>query len=93
MKKKLNSKLLINIALVALIIYAINILFTQQGKLSSYATLKKDYEVKIQQQAAYKESLIKTKDNVNSQEYIEQIARETLGMYLPNERVYIDIGK
>ena len=29
----------------------------------------------------------------NSNEYIEQIAREKLDMYLPNERVYIDIGK
>ena len=33
------------------------------------------------------------KDNINSPEYIEEIAREKLGMYLPNERVFIDIGK
>ena len=30
------------------------------------------------------------KDNVNSQEYIEKIAREKLGMYMPNEKVYVD---
>ena len=33
------------------------------------------------------------KENINSPEYIEEIAREKLNMYLPNERVYIDIGK
>ena len=31
------------------------------------------------------------KNNINSTEYIENMAREKLGMYLPNERVYIDI--
>lgn len=28
------------------------------------------------------------KDNINSPEYIEQVAREKLDMYLPNERIY-----
>ena len=37
--------------------------------------------------------LQKTKENVNSTEYIEEVAREKLDMYLPNERVYIDISK
>ena len=39
------------------------------------------------------EELVSTKDNVNSKEFIEQMAREKLDMYLPNERVYIDISK
>ena len=46
-----------------------------------------------QQAQAEQEKLNETKNNINSNEYIEQIAREKLGMYLPNERVYIDIGK
>ena len=32
-------------------------------------------------------------DITYTMEYIEEIAREKLGMYLPNEKVYIDIGK
>ena len=39
------------------------------------------------------EELKKMKENINSDEYIEQIAREKLGMYYPNERVYIDVEK
>jgi len=33
------------------------------------------------------------KENVDSTEYIEEMAREKLDMYLPNERVYVDMGK
>ena len=33
------------------------------------------------------------KANVNSNEFIESIAREKLDMYLPNERVYVDNEK
>ena len=51
------------------------------------------YETQKQEAEETKESLVAMKDNVNSPEYIEEIAREKLGMYLPNERVYIDIGK
>ena len=33
------------------------------------------------------------KTNINSLEYIEKIAREKLDMYLPNEKVYIDVAQ
>ena len=45
----------------------------------------------IVQEKANNEHLLETKESVNSTEYIENIAREKLGMYLPNERVYYDI--
>ena len=32
------------------------------------------------------------KENVNSKEFIEQMAREKLEMYYPNEKVYVDKG-
>ena len=44
-------------------------------------------EEKLQQDKQYLEE---EKQNTNSLEYIEKLAREKLGMYLPNERVYID---
>ena len=44
------------------------------------------------EQKEYKNELVAKKENVNSKEYIEQIAREKLNMYLPNERVYLDVG-
>jgi cell division protein FtsB len=47
----------------------------------------------LSEQLAYHETLTTTKDNIDSPEYIEEIAREKLDMYFPNETVYIDKSK
>ena len=47
---------------------------------------------KIQEQQTYNEELNKQKEDVNSLEFIEEMARDKLGMYYPNERVYVDNG-
>ena len=77
---KIMKNIVKKILLIAVGIYIISIFISQQQLLNTY-------------QKETKESLVAMKDNVNSPEYIEEIAREKLGMYLPNERVYIDIGK
>ena len=87
--KKLYKKVLLFIA----IGYIISIFISQQKTLNTYLAEINEYEEKIVKAEDTKESLIAMKENVNSPEYIEQIAREKLGMYLPNERVYIDISK
>lgn len=85
---KLGKKLLI----FAIFTYVLYIFIGQQKTLNSYKTAQKYYTEQLTQQLAYQESLYETKDNINSKEYIEEIAREKLDMYLPNERVYIDKG-
>lgn len=80
------------IVLVLIIAYVISIVISQQKMLNSYNAEIKTLEKQIARQEETKESLDVIKDNIDSTEYIEQIAREKLGMYLPNERVYIDIG-
>jgi cell division protein FtsB len=63
----------------------------QQQSIAMYEKEAANYREEIT--AAQKENtkLKNIKNNVDSTEYIEDIAREKLGMYLPNERVYIDI--
>ena len=61
--------------------------------LSNYAQEKEQYNDQIETAKDEQEKLQNMKDNINSNEYIEEIAREKLGMYYPNERVYIDIEK
>ena len=78
--------------MVGIAIYAICIFTNQQKVLDSYSEREEYYKEQIQEQKDYNESLLSLKENVNSPEYIEKIAREKLDMYLPNERVYIDIG-
>ena len=81
------------ILLIAIACYVVSIFVSQQQTLNSYRQDIKKCEEQIAEAKETKEELIEMKENVNSPEYIEQIAREKLGMYLPNEKVYIDIGK
>ena len=72
-------------------IYVVYTLIAQQKTLNAYSIEQRNYSKQIKQEQESKETLLKTKERVNSTEYIEDVAREKLGMYLPNERVYYDI--
>lgn len=91
MKKK--SKLFTNLLLIALIIWIV-MLIKQQINISQYKEdvklLSEKIEVAEQELEENKQNLEEEKQNTNSLEYIEKLAREKLGMYLQNERVYID---
>lgn len=73
--------------------YSICIFANQQKTINSYKTTQEYYSEQIEEKLAYKETLYNKKQNINSEEYIEEVAREKLDMYLPNERVYIDTSK
>lgn len=87
-KKKLYKRLLMLLVL----IYAIFTLANQQKVLNQYSKNNKELSSKIEEQQSYNEELVAEKENVNSKEFIEQMAREKLKMYYPNEKVYIDKG-
>ena len=85
------SNILKKIIILVILIYISYIFLCQQRSLNSYAAGQEYYAQQIEKQKEYNESLIALKENINSPEYIEKIAREKLDMYLPNERVYIDV--
>ena len=94
MKKKIDIKKITKLLLAVIVgIYIICIFMNQQKTLNSYKASQEYYAMQISEQEKYKEELTELKNNINSPEYIEEIAREKLDMYLPNERVYIDIGQ
>ena len=93
MKKKIFTNILKKILIITFILYFVFTLIKQQQTLNSYANQKAKYNEDIEVAEDEQEELQKTKDNINSDEYIEQVAREKLGMYYPNERVYIDVEK
>jgi len=94
MKKKTNKNNLIKkICFIGIAIYVMCIFINQQKTLNSYKTSQEYYQDEIKTKLAYQESLKETKSNIDSVEYIEQVAREKLDMYLPNEKVYIDKNK
>lgn len=93
MKNQLNFKKIgKKILFVVILAYIMYIFIGQQKTLNAYKTEQKYYAEELNKQLAYQESLYDTKANINSKEYIEEVAREKLDMYLPNERVYIDKG-
>lgn len=90
MKKKLKFN---RIIIIGIIIYVLYLLISRQQVLSSYKKEEQTYAKQIEQEQLKNAELLEEKENVNSTEFIEEIARDKLGMYLPNERVYIDISK
>ena len=90
---KIKGKLLVLIFIIVLIIWVV-VLIKQQINIAQYQKEIDDLTSKIN---VAQEELNQNKQNLeeeinksNSLEYIEKVAREKLGMYLQNERVYVD---
>lgn len=93
MKKIFNiKKLYIKILVIIFCIYVISVLISQQTKLNGYKESQAYYQEKTEEAQKYQEELKALKENINTPEYIEEVARDKLKMYLPNERVYIDVS-
>ena len=88
MKKKVNP---INLLIVLfLLTYSIVTLVKQETEIRKYDKIKQGY---LEQIALAKEKNVEYKkysEYVNSDEYIEKIAREKLRMLLPEEKIYIE---
>ncbi|MCR5146134.1 MAG: septum formation initiator family protein [Clostridia bacterium] len=90
MKKKFRFN---RVIIIGIVIYLLYLFISRQQVLSSYKKEEQTYAKLIEQEQQRNIELQEEKENVNSTEFIENIARDKLGMYLPNERVYIDISK
>lgn len=89
MKKNIKvGELIKKLIFTLLIVYVASIFINQQKILNTYKNNTDYYIQKIAEETKQQEILMSMRDNINSPEYIEQIAREKLDMYLPNERIY-----
>lgn len=88
MKKKFRIGRLV---VILVLLYFIYVCVTQQQTMASYEKEANLYKENIEDAEKQRAKLENVKENIDSTEYIEDVAREKLGMYLPNERVYIDI--
>ena len=89
---KKNKKILRNLLIIAIIIYIAFVFIDQQKTLNEYSKNTEELNQQIASEQATNEDLNQQKDNVNSLEFIEEMARDKLDMYYPNERVYMDQG-
>ena len=93
MKMKLNLKSILKKSILIIVgIYLVITFVKQQKKINSYDSNIDYLSSKIDEAEEHKVELTSIRENVNSPEYIEEVAREKLNMYKPNEKVYIDIG-
>ena len=86
------KKLLKKAVFIAFIIYVAVTLYNQQKTLNTYKSNIATVKSELEEATEYKESLVTLKENAHSQEYIEKIAREKLNMYMPDEKVYKEVG-
>lgn len=93
MKNRKLALVLKRVGIISIAIYVLYTFFAQQQTLNAYKADEKRYQEQIAEEEEKNEELSRTKSNINSKEYIEEIARDKLDMYLPNEKVYIDTSK
>lgn len=93
-KKKGSPKKLFKTAgLLFACVYVAYILITQQIALSKTKSISADYKDKIQEAQLEQKQLQDELDKTGTDEYLERMAREKLGLVKANERVYIDMTK
>lgn len=71
-------------------VYVASVFINQRISLSKCNRLANEYKAKIEQTKKEGQKLKAELDNVKSDEYLERIAREKLGLIKANERVFID---
>ena len=90
----MKKKKFLHMAFIIAIIAWVVMLIKQQVSLEQYKdeiqVLSTKIEVAEDELNHNKEYLEEEEERTKSLEYIEKIAREKLGMYLQNERVYVD---
>lgn len=93
MKRFFERNVIKKLILIVFLIYVSVVFVNQQQTLNSYQSQKEHYSMQIEDALEYNETLLATKENLESDEYIEAICREKLDMFSKNERVYININK
>lgn len=93
-KKRVSPRKTLKAAgLLALCVYVAYVLINQQVCLSKCKSVSADYNNKIQEAKLEQKQLRDELGKTGTDEYLERMAREKLGLVKANERVYIDVTK
>jgi cell division protein FtsB len=87
---KLKMSILIPLIFIGYCCYT---LFEQQMQINKYDSQIKLYGTEIEEKNELIDYYNNQKDNVDSDEYIEKVARESLGLVKPYEKIFIDANK
>jgi len=81
---------------IGFVVLAVYICFTvieQQKKINENLSTVRDFEVKIADANLQTEILLEELAKVDTDEYLERVAREKLKLAKPGDRIFIDSGK
>ncbi len=92
-KNKRGKIKFIHIISLAFVLYFAYTMFDQQLQINKYNSQIEMYETDIENKKRLVEYYDSQKTNVDSDEYIENIARDSLGYVKPYEKIFIDANK
>ena len=88
--KKNTKNLIIYLIIFAFVIaVSINAIINQESKKQEIKMQISQYEDELKKLKSEKDELIEQKEKINTDKYIENVARNKLDMFLPNEKVYV----
>ena len=88
--KKNTKSLIIYLIIFAFVVaVSINAIINQESKKQEIKMQISQYEDELKKLKSEKDELIEQKEKINTDKYIENVARNKLDMFLPNEKVYV----
>lgn len=92
-KLKIKNKIFIIMGYTIFVAYAVYILVQQQVQLSLLNTQNTALAQKIEAEYQSAQKLAQEKKQVDTDQYIEKIAREKLGLIKSDEKVFVDSSR
>ncbi len=92
-KKRKRSLNIVHIVSFVFIAYFVITFFNQQIQINKYNSQIDMYNKEIEAKKSLVEYYKNQNENISSDEYIESVAREKLGLVKPYETVYVDSNK
>lgn len=93
-RKRVSAKRLIKVfCLLFVCVYVAVVFVRQQVSLSRCSAVSEEYKTKIAEASLEKQKLEEELEKAGTDEYLERMAREKLGMVKANERVFIDAAR
>jgi cell division protein FtsB len=87
---KILKRLVKTIAVIFVLMYSFFVMVDQEVDFKKYDSELNNYNNMIAEEDMLHEQLVNTRSQISSEKYIEEVAREKLGLVMPNEVVFID---
>lgn len=92
-KRKKKKISLFNVLVFAFVVYFVYTICEQQIQINNYDSKIETYKADIESKEQLVEYYKSKKTNIETDEYIEEVARENLGYVKPYEKIFVDANK